>query len=66
MSRRLNVFVFVLLALMIVRIAVDGFTPDLFDGSALLESALFAALAAYFSGRQCGASSCQRHSAPTS
>ena len=57
-ARRVNVFVFVLLALIVVRLVGDGFTPELFDGTALLESAFFAALASFFAGRRCGASSC--------
>ena len=57
-ARRITVFVLVLLALMVLRIVDGGLTPNLFDGSALLESSFFAALASYFAGRRCGTSSC--------
>ncbi|MEM1055818.1 MAG: hypothetical protein AAGI52_09835 [Bacteroidota bacterium] len=58
MSRRVNVFIVVLTALILIRMVMDGFTAELFDGTVLLESAFFAALASYLSGMSCAATTC--------
>ena len=67
MDRIAKTFITILLALLALRIVLDGWGPELFDGTVLVRSALLAGVFTYISQRSrrphsCGSRSCHRPS----